>query len=191
MSVNNNLTSAGSGFALLSAAAKVIKNQPHEHYPERELLRTKIMLARLCILCAISFLSGCDSKNIYDAKSAVEDKMKDPDSVKFQNIEEFSEDIVCGEYNAKNGYGAYGGYESFISKNGIVDLDFKYQKWELLCSNDKNKMNIYYYVTRTKVCSETGEKVDCDLAKAYADNYKHENPGSELPSLSEWSDLEL
>jgi len=149
------------------------------------------MLARLCILCVISFLSGCYSKNISDAKSAVEKRMKDPDSVKFQNIEEFSEDIVCGEYNAKNGYGAYGGYESFIWKHGTVDLEFNHQKWKLLCSNDKNKMNIYNYVTITKVCSETGKKEHCDLAKRFADRYKNENPGSELPSLSEWSDLEL
>ena len=39
--------------------------------------------------------------------------LKDPSSVQFEEVQENS-DVICGEYNAKNGFGAYTGYESFV-----------------------------------------------------------------------------
>ena len=46
------------------------------------------------------------------AKDAVRAKLRDPDSARFQNVVSDG-DYICGEYNAKNGYGAYGGFDVF------------------------------------------------------------------------------
>jgi len=149
------------------------------------------MCGRILFISIIFTLSGCFSKNISDAKDGLEKRLKDPDSVKYRNVQEYSENVVCGEYNAKNSYGAYGGYETFIWRNGGLDTKYSYQKEKLLCSNDPNKMYIYGYISLTKVCSETGKNEHCKLAKYFADEYTKHNPESRLPSLSEWSDIEL
>lgn len=52
------------------------------------------------------------------AIGAVRDKMKDPASVQFRNVKQVkykSGMLLCGEFNAKNGYGAYTGYQPFIA----------------------------------------------------------------------------
>ncbi len=49
---------------------------------------------------------------------------KDPDSVKFRAESMPKLDVLCGEANAKNGYGAYGGYKRFVAlKSGVVYLE--------------------------------------------------------------------
>ena len=51
--------------------------------------------------------------------------LKDPDSVKIRNIS-FSlveEGFFCGQFNAKNSFGAYGGYVYFF---GVADKKLKY-----------------------------------------------------------------
>lgn len=52
------------------------------------------------------------------AMGAVRDKMKDPGSVQFRNVKSLKYNggvLLCGEFNAKNGYGAYTGYQPFIA----------------------------------------------------------------------------
>ncbi len=72
-------------------------------------------------------LAGCGSKQaaagmimVSAAKDAVSASMKDPNSVEFQNVrtvdlvtEAGTGLIVCGEFNAKNGFGGYSGFEKF------------------------------------------------------------------------------
>lgn len=76
------------------------------------------------ILAAIGLLSlsGCgDPNEVSQAKDAVSRNAKDPDSVKFRDITyNRKEEMVCGEYNAKNSYGAYAGFETFVYSGFIV-----------------------------------------------------------------------
>lgn len=55
-------------------------------------------------------------------------RLKDPYSVKFKDVEirELSDDefdnfrVLCGEYNAKNSYGAFTGYKPFVASGSVV-----------------------------------------------------------------------
>lgn len=49
-------------------------------------------------------------------RAAVEASMKDPSSVLYRNEVIAHDARVCGELNAKNGYGAYVGFKRFISE---------------------------------------------------------------------------
>ena len=60
------------------------------------------------------------------AQEAVEAKLKDPDSADFRDIKVHhvgTKTAVCGEVNAKNGFGGYTGFERFISA-GAKELTF-------------------------------------------------------------------
>lgn len=68
-------------------------------------------------------MAGCESgpsesdKATGLAKAYVARNFKDPDSVMFRDLKVILENgkpnYVCGEANAKNGFGAYVGYEKF------------------------------------------------------------------------------
>lgn len=80
-----------------------------------------------CVVLIGLALSGCGSKQaaagmilVSAAKDAVSAAMKDPQSVEFRNVrtvdlvtEAGTGLIVCGEFNAKNGFGGYSGFEKF------------------------------------------------------------------------------
>jgi len=46
---------------------------------------------------------------------AAKARLRDPDSAKFRSLAAYAPSVVCGEVNAKNGYGGYAGFERFIS----------------------------------------------------------------------------
>lgn len=82
---------------------------------------------------------------VIKGKNAMKQKLRDPDSAKFRNVF-FSRGpddlpLTCGEVDAKNVYGAYTGYERFIS-GGRSDLtwlesevsDF-HNAWRIGCTN--------------------------------------------------------
>lgn len=51
-------------------------------------------------------------------RTAMQDRLKDADSAKFRNVYVIGKGGgICGEVNAKNGYGAYAGYRAF---NGFM-----------------------------------------------------------------------
>lgn len=68
-------------------------------------------------------LAGCGSAQndlVGKAEDAVRHIAKDPDSVIFREVRVVQLDtgaglapIVCGEFNAKNGFGGYSGFEAF------------------------------------------------------------------------------
>jgi hypothetical protein len=70
---------------------------------------------RLGIIIAL-LLTGCDqhSAEKASAQKAVADLMKDPSSAQFRNVRVTPTGNVCGEVNAKNGYGAYAGFSRFV-----------------------------------------------------------------------------
>lgn len=60
-----------------------------------------------------------DSGAISDAKSAAARGLKDPSSAQFRDVRR-TRLAVCGEVNAKNGYGAYTGFKRFYVADGTV-----------------------------------------------------------------------
>ncbi len=82
---------------------------------------------------------------IYQAKKAVSKLMKDPDSTKFKNVF-FNETkkggaVACGNFMSKNSFGAYTGFQRFIS-NGVTtffeDKDINIaDTWVKVCLNEK------------------------------------------------------
>lgn len=60
-------------------------------------------------------------------KAAVKEKLKDPDSANFRNtffhMSGKGLPFACGEVNSKNSFGAYGGYQKFISM-GAAELTY-------------------------------------------------------------------
>jgi hypothetical protein len=78
---------------------------------------------------ATSSVAADDSDLIKEAKSAIVSGLRDPDSAQFWNVvvrrkkcvqptvchdDSTAEPNVCGEVNAKNGYGGYSGFQPFI-----------------------------------------------------------------------------
>jgi hypothetical protein len=56
-----------------------------------------------------------DSKTLFLVHEYIKQQLKDPESAKFRN--EFVDGgTVVGEFDAKNSYGGYGGYENYLCK---------------------------------------------------------------------------
>lgn len=94
---------------------------------------------RFIVLLSWLMLTGCEQKLfaerrlISDAKSALREKMRDPDSVKFKDIMACSKPGgIVGKYNAKNGYGAYSGFELFMYRDGVVATVDDWQEYDKL-----------------------------------------------------------
>lgn len=136
----------------------------------------------ILILILLFMLPGCDSKSISEAKIAIEKDLKDPSSAEYRNILEYSDSIVCGEYNAKNGYGAYVGYTEFIFYYGHVLTTPSVSDTELLCSNNPKKIYIYQYLRAERLCKESRiESKACQLAEEASLRYKEKYPNEPLP----------
>lgn len=59
-------------------------------------------------------LSGCEDRTIGEAKAAVAATMRDPGSVQFAGVQWCPKgNVVTGQVNAKNGFGAYVGFAPF------------------------------------------------------------------------------
>ena len=80
-------------------------------------------------------------------KAAARSKLKDPESVQFQNIYfhrgKDNIPMTCGEINSKNSFGGYGGFQKFISA-GRPELTFLAEQmtakdfsevWNRFCAN--------------------------------------------------------
>ncbi|EQB4364838.1 hypothetical protein ACYJ3O_004622 [Vibrio parahaemolyticus] len=81
---------------------------------------------------------------IVKGQMAVKEKLKDSGSAKFRNLFfNRSKDgipVTCGEVNSKNSFGAYSGYQRFVS-GGSIELTFLEEEvsdgfskvWKTLC----------------------------------------------------------
>lgn len=57
------------------------------------------------------------------AEFALKQRMKDPDAAQFRNERMYTRGdtlVVCGEVNAKNGFGGYTGFKGFVALRGAV-----------------------------------------------------------------------
>ncbi|MBX7492667.1 hypothetical protein K3163_05550 [Qipengyuania sp. 1NDW9] len=82
------------------------------------------MIARKIIAaaCVVS-LAACNSHGAVE--EYVANQTRDPASVQFRNVSTCPNDpdIVQGEYNAKNGFGAYVGFKPFMARKSAVNSD--------------------------------------------------------------------
>nr|WP_315227151.1 hypothetical protein [uncultured Limnohabitans sp.] len=83
----------------------------------------------LFVLMFAAALAGCDNSDVNGIKTAVKERLIDPDSVKFGNTRVGEAGVqACIEYNAKNRMGGYNGQKiASLSKspNGwrVWDMD--------------------------------------------------------------------
>lgn len=62
-------------------------------------------------------LSACGDADINSARNVVKQQLNDPSSADFRNEKVYhgiGDVIVCGEVNAKNGFGGYTGYTPYV-----------------------------------------------------------------------------
>lgn len=79
-------------------------------------------MKRALLLAALLLASCGKPEDDSDLKSAfAASALKDPSSVQLRNVKANAE-VICGEYNSKNSYGAYDGFEPFVFKRNIEDL---------------------------------------------------------------------
>ena len=81
-----------------------------------------------------------------EIKQQVSYYFKDPSSTQFRGVVR-SGGHICGEVNAKNGFGAYGGFHKFYVELGILvkiegdnsELGFKQDFWDANCAGAVSK----------------------------------------------------
>lgn len=90
-------------------------------------------------IIAIAVLAGCndqpgDTSKIMVAREAVQALLRDPSSAEFRN-ERLSQvngnEVVCGEFNAKNGFGGRNGFQRFISNGEAVAIESQMPDFEV------------------------------------------------------------
>lgn len=88
--------------------------------------------------------------------------MKDPESAKFRNTKtyhsRFGDKIVCGEYDARNSFGGYTGYDSYY---------FRLRGGQVMASFVDSNSTKYY-----KPAAETCSKAAKGSITIPADQYK-------------------
>lgn len=68
--------------------------------------------------------------------------MNDPSSVQYRNVATYTEGVVCGEYNAKNGFGGYEGFKKFVVKDGLLIREDIASNRVQFCNNEKGKVEV-------------------------------------------------
>ena len=105
-------------------------------------------------------LTGCEKfQQEREAKKYIEAYVKDPSSLQFRNISG-----QCGEFNAKNGYGAYTGFNRYIYKNGTLYLQ---SDWAEKGENTYSDENLFL-VAFDEICSKNNTVFKLDDCRSEA-----------------------
>ena len=67
--------------------------------------------------------SGKQIAWISNGQESIKSQLKDPESATFRNVHFYSgggTPVVCGEVNARNGFGGYTGYERFVAAGTVI-----------------------------------------------------------------------
>lgn len=75
--------------------------------------------------CVVAIVGCGGDTAIVNAEEAMRSKLRDPGSAQFRNVERCGAgEIVHGEVNGKNSYGAYTGFTKFYSDGVSASSDF-------------------------------------------------------------------
>jgi hypothetical protein len=81
----------------------------------------KLIFSLLLVFFSYQVYAADDGELIDVAKQIVSQSMKDPEAAKFKNMVVMDlgkRRVICGEVNAKNGYGGYVGFKKFYMYEG-------------------------------------------------------------------------
>lgn len=69
-------------------------------------------------------LTSCAESEIERVKDAVANKTRDPTAAEFRNVRycDGRDDLIAGEMNAKNAFGAYVGFTPFFWDRGVITI---------------------------------------------------------------------
>lgn len=92
---------------------------------------TRNVRRTVALAFAVALLSGCarydEQTDVYLYRGAVARSLKDPDSAQFRNdrvwVHRDGSARLCGEVNAKNGFGGFAGYRRFIATKSAVQFE--------------------------------------------------------------------
>ncbi len=96
---------------------------------------TRTMYLLLGVLAITACNASSDSQAVVAAKQAIETTMKDPLSVQYRNVKEYSSGTVCGEFNGKNSMGGYVGFEFFRYSSVGLSTGKEAKDLDFLCRN--------------------------------------------------------
>ncbi|WP_170929967.1 MULTISPECIES: SPOR domain-containing protein [unclassified Pseudomonas] len=77
----------------------------------------------LLVVSLALVVAGCGGGDIERARTAVAQRLKDPDSAKFRNERPAPAGGICGEVNGKNALGAYSGFSPFLATKNPAGFD--------------------------------------------------------------------
>lgn len=146
-------------------------------------------MKRIFYSCATLLLSGCGSGLLDEARKEVAAQLRDPESAQFRNLKDYTEKIVCGEVNAKNGFGGYVGFSEFIyfgdfkSRRKEVDFNPSSKESEIYCTDKTDKKLAYLEWIKDnseRKCAESGDSSSgwCSIAaddRKKIEEYKSKN----------------
>ncbi|WP_062560983.1 peptidoglycan-binding domain-containing protein [Paracoccus aminovorans] len=73
-------------------------------------------------------------------KDAVGDSLKDPFSAEYKDIRRLPSGRICGEVNAKNLYGAYVGWQTFMTYGPLIKLGETYMKPSVMVDDGEDEL---------------------------------------------------
>lgn len=79
-----------------------------------QMFKPLLLLCGLAISMPVLAISAT-SQDIAGIRAAMDDRLKDSESAKIKSVRIASDGTTCGLVNAKNSYGAYGGYQPFLA----------------------------------------------------------------------------
>ena len=106
-------------------------------------------------------LVGCEKfEKEREAKEYIKSYVKDPSSVQFRNVSG-----QCGEFNAKNGYGAYTGFDRYIYRNGNLYIQSAWAEKE---HNETYSDENLFIVAFDEICTKGNTVYNLDDCRSEA-----------------------
>lgn len=127
-----------------------------------------ITAAATAMLAAVQpSIAAGESQRTIAVKQSLRQHLRDPQSAQFRNVRQYADGTVCGELNAKNGFGGYVGFRSFVVRPGTLAGAWG-DDW-LWCSNKANKLQIQALLEaedtlRSRISSCVHAKTEADEA---------------------------
>lgn len=87
-------------------------------------MKSKILAALLLTVATVAIAKDY-SRFVAETKQALTRNFKDPSAAQYRNLAVYSDDgelALCGEVNAKNGFGAYIGFTPFAASPDHINL---------------------------------------------------------------------